>query len=322
MSASAREQRQRALRLAEEERLRRQQELEQDEGGNDDDDDERKQDEMKKPTGTGLKTLLLVIGIILIVSGIVQIILGATVDNSTISLQTITVFRSGVAATNRTIDSFPATVVTPLNNINMTLVYGFAQAFGGIGMLLLSFLFDKMVGEQTYGANGYMWGGLLIATTFYNVVIAIRCGMQDLTVLIFDGTLHAGVIFILWLGDLLNQLFYRNTLKRLGVGRFSYAFLIMAIITFVVVWGMQVVALVMAVHGVNGAPNIALVTPLLALFMYVLLFVFIGLYYGEVGFISETYDRDLWLAVVVFVTLLVVPWVDVILFFTTTFVGA
>lgn len=271
-------------------------------------------------TGGFFHTFLLVAAIILIISSIVLIILGAVDSRSTIFIQSITVFRTGIGAVSTNVDSFPAPVVSALNDINITLVYGVAQIAAGIGLMLMYFLFDSMLSEVTYGSNGYLWAGIIIATILYDVIIALRCGLQDLTVLIFDGMLHFSILAIFWLGDLLNQRFYRATMRELGLGRFSYAFLVLAVIVFIPLWGMQFVALGFAETGTAGAPTVDIVVPILAAILYVLMFVLVGLHYGGVSYLAETYSRDVGIVILVALTVLIVPWIDVILFFTTTFV--
>lgn len=285
------------------------------------DEDRLKRASYRVPTGTGFKTFVLVAGIILLVSGIVLIILSLTVDSSTIFLESVTLFRTGAPAPGTTVDALPAPELRVLNSINITLIYGFAQVFAGIGLLLMRFLFGYMLNEMAYGSDGYMWAAVMLATILYDVVIALRCGLQELTVLIFDGMLHFAILALFWMGDLLNQSFYRDTMRRLNMGRFSYAFLILAVIIFIAVWGMQLVALFFAISGTTGAPTIIIVVPIVAVILYIVLFVVVGLHYGGITWVAETYSRDLAISIVVFVTLLVVPWIDVIMFFATSFVN-
>jgi hypothetical protein len=293
-----------------------------DEIENEDDDERLKRVSYRvTPTGKGLKTFAIVAGIILLVSGIVLIILSLTVHSSTIHLESVTLFRTGNPATGFNVDALPAPDLKALNRINITLIYGFAQVFAGIGLLLMYFLFGYMLNEMAYGSDGYMWAAVMLATLLYDVVIALRCGLQDLTVLIFDGMLHFSILSLFWVGDLLNQHFYRSTMQRLGVGRFSYAFLVLAAIVFVAVWGMQLVALFFAISGTTGAPTTIIIVPLIAVVFYVVLFVVVGLHYGGVTWFAETYSRDLAISIVVFITVLVVPWIDVILFFSISFVN-
>jgi len=273
------------------------------------------------PAGKGFKTFALVAAIILLVSGIVLIIIAETTTTWTIHLQSVTLFRTGAPSTGTFPDALPAPQLKALNNLNITLLYGFAQIFGGIGLLLMYFLFSHMMHEMAYGSDGYLWGAIMLATIFYDVVVAIRCGLQELTVLIFDGTLHFSILALFWMGDLLNQSFYRDTMKRLGVGRFSYAFLVLAILVFIVVWGMQLVAIFFAVSGDTGAPGEVVVVPIIAAVFYIVLFVVVGLHYGGITWLEGTYKRDMAISIVVFVTLLLIPWIDVIMFKVTEFVN-
>jgi hypothetical protein len=276
-------------------------------------EESEKQEYMLKATGKGLRTFNIVGGIILIVSGILLIILGLAAPSTTITLQSVTLFRTG--ALNSSVDAFPAGQISILDNLNITFLQGFVQIFGGIGLLFLAFFFKKMLDEIAYGGDGYLWGGFWIALILYNVVLAIRCGMQDLTLLFFVGTAYFAIIGIFMLGDQLNQLFYRNAMKKLGHGRFSYAFLVIAIVISIVVWGLEFTALAFTVIG--GAPLIIIVTPIVAAVLYIVFLLFVGLHYGGVGFIEQTYSRDLWLCVIVFVTILIIPWLDLIIFAAT-----
>jgi hypothetical protein len=276
-------------------------------------DEGEKEDVMKVATGKGLKTFTLVAAIVLLVSGIILGILAVLVPATTIHLQSITTFRTGPVG-NKTIDAFPSAVLSPLNSLNISFLQAFVQGFGGIGFFFLFFLNKKMLAEITYGGDGFLFGGMWIILILYNVVLAIRCGMQDLVQLFFIGTLYFAIIGIFMLGDQLNQHFYRNTMKRLNIGRFSYAFLVIAIVISVVAWGFEITALVFTVMNSSGNAFAIVFTPILAALFYIWFLIFVGLHYGGSGFIESTYSRDLWLCVIAFISVLLIPWIDVIVF--------
>lgn len=273
------------------------------------------------PANGCLRIFILVAAIILLLSGIALIILGAVDDNSTVFLSSITVFRTGAAPTATTVDALPAPVITVLNNINVTLNYGITQVLAAVAFFVLYFLFESAMGEVKYGSNGYLWGAAIAALVFYETLIAVRCGLQDLTVLIFDGLLHFSILALFLCGDLLNQRFYRETMRQLNQGRFSYAFLVLAGILYIGVWGMQFVALGEAESGVGGAPLVDISVPIIAAIMELLLFVVAGLHYGGVTYVADTYARDVAVVALIFATLIIVEWLDVILFFTTNFIN-
>jgi hypothetical protein len=288
----------------------------------DEDGDRFKREAILKPTSNScFKIFALVMGIIFLLSGIALIIIDVSTNNGTIEFQSTTMFRTGAGSTSRLVDVFPAPLLEALNNIDLLIFYSISHFAAGVAFLLMYFLFDSMLEQVAYGSNGYMWAAIVLATIFFDVTLAIRCGLQDLTVLIFDGMLHFSILAVIWLGDLLNQRFYRRAMERLDQGRFSYAFLIFVVLLFIVVWGMQLVSLFYAISQNTGAPNVVIVTPLVAVVFYAVMIVLVGIHYGGYAWVGETQQRDLAVAIVVGVMVFVVVWLDEILIFSTNYIN-
>lgn len=250
---------------------------------------------------------------LLALSGIAQIILVAAFESFDVDVETVTVLRRGANAGSN--NAYPLTTIAPFGVADTSLYFAIAQLFAALGFVLVLVLHGKEIDQISLGSDGYLWGSFIIGQVPLFLAVALLSGASS----VIELTLLSAVVFawigVFLLGDVINQYFYRNAMYRFGGYTWSWAFLVVAALLFLVYIGIVITHMVFtffpgadAVAAGVVAPSSALIAvPIATIVIYLVFIVFILAHYLR-WFFEKTIDIVFALQIVQLVFALVVPW--------------
>jgi len=251
---------------------------------------------------------------LLAVSGIVQIILVAAFESFDVDVDTVTVLRRGANAGSN--NAYPLTTIEQFGVADVSLYFAVAQLFAALGFVLVLVLDQKELDQISRGSDVYLWGSYIIGQMPIFLAVAVLSGVSSVVEL----TLLAAIVFawiaIFLLGDVQNQSFYRSTMERRAGYTWSWAFLLLAVVLFLVYTGIIVAhfcftlfpSAELVAAGVVAPTSTLIVVPIVTLVLYLVFVLFILAHYLK-WFFAKTIDVVFALQIVHLVIALVVPWI-------------
>lgn len=248
--------------------------------------------------------------ILLVITGIAQLVLlFATHHTFTLELNTTTAFRHGPRD-----GPYPAPQLEQLGTVDAGAVFAVASILSAIGYLLLLFVNSYEVEQIARGSDGYMWGSFMLSQIPVWLGVVFVAGANEVWSLVLASTLVFAWLGIFLLGDIVNQNYYRDAMRRYGGYTWSWAFLVLAVLTFIVFAVFLFWHTAVTFSG-EGAAHLALLSiPITAAIIYLVFVVFILLHYVEVGVVRKPIDSVFSLQLINLIFVFVVTWLAFILF--------
>jgi len=250
---------------------------------------------------------------LLAISGIIQIIMVAAFESFDVDVDTVTVLRRGANAGSS--NAYPLTTIEAFSVADTSLYFAIAQLFAALGFVLVAVLHGKETDQIARGSDGYLWGSLMIGQIPLFLAVALLSGASS----VIELTLLSAVVFawigVFLLGDVINQYFYRNAMFKFGGYTWSWAFLVVSALLFLVYIGIVITHMVFtffpgdeALAAGVVAPRTSLIAvPIVTIVIYLVFIVFILAHYLR-WFFEKTIDVVFALQIVQLVLALVVPW--------------
>jgi hypothetical protein len=268
--------------------------------------DERKTRGIIKLTPAQERTLLWTkggFGCCLLVVAIAATIVAAVWTSFSLTLSSITTFRSGPIGS----DGFPTFVLSLLGNVNQTVVVIVAAYFTWIAYWLMAALNGPEARQLELGVDPYFWFVLLFTFVPLFLAVAFTSGIGDWAALTLFVTLGYAQVVVLYDGDLLNSYAYREAVIASGRGTWAWSFIVKYIILYIVELIVVLIELFNTYTGANGAPGIVVIFPVIVLVLQLYFPLVLILHYYRARMFTSMYTRQLWLYIgnAVYVTLAV-----------------
>lgn len=250
---------------------------------------------------------------LLALSGIAQLIMVTAFESFDVDVETTTVFRRGPNVNSN--NAYPLTTVEQFGVSDTSLYFAVATLFAALGFVLVLVLDGKELDQISRGSDGYLWGSLMIGQIPLFLAVALLSGVSDIVSLTLLSAVVFGWIGVFLLGDVINQYFYRNAMYRFGGYTWSWAFIVIAAVLFLVYIGIVIAHIVFTFFpsdalvqaGVIAPRGSLIAVPIITIVIYLVFIVFILAHYTR-WFLEKTIDVVFALQIVQLILVLGVTW--------------